>query len=77
MRLSCFHIALCFYSQDDRPHESVTGREGGRAGEGGSDVPNRKRKEGDRRGGRREVRQSWLRRRERLEGKGRIKEHSL
>lgn len=57
MRLSAFHITLCFYSQDDRLHESVTGREGGRGGgEGGSDAPSEERKGSDRRRGRREVR---------------------
>lgn len=32
MRLSAFHITLCFCSRDDRLHESVTGRENRREG---------------------------------------------
>lgn len=35
-RLCAFHITLCFYSRDDRLHESVTGGEGA-GGEGGGE----------------------------------------
>lgn len=53
MQLSAFHITLCFNSQDDRLHGSVTGR---REQEGGSDAPNEERREvtGGEEGGRRD-----------------------